>query len=126
MANDKNQNRLRRIFSGDLSVPEARRLVLLKAGIFWGLIFLCWVIYPAENAFSIQTHTFSFLGSFEEKHNPAGWWLFTVAMCFWGIAMLPFAAYVYRRFVSSLPPGGGFVCGHLAARGLGIALVGIF
>jgi len=95
----------RRIMTGRFGPSELKRYLITEALVFWGLIVLCWVIYPLENHYSIMTHTFSFLGSWEDKHNPSGWWLFSVAMLFWGCANIPITFYVGRRFRPAAPWG---------------------
>jgi hypothetical protein len=52
-----------------------------------------------------MTHTFSFMGSFEAKHNPQWWWIFSIAMTFWGVATVPLVFYLYRRFALISPWG---------------------
>jgi len=91
-------DRLKRNIRGRFDVVELRQYCLFEVGLFWGIIFLCWLAYPAENHYSIMTHTFSFLGSWEAKHNPEWWWLFTAAMLFWASATVPLTLYVHQRF----------------------------
>lgn len=115
-----------RIARGHLRHPELNRYLIGLSVVFWGLIFICWMIYPAENRYSIMTHTFSFLGSWEAKHNPQGWWLFTLALIVWGVGTVPLVAYTHHRFAAHYPrlawPGTFFLlCGCL-----GMVLVGIF
>jgi hypothetical protein len=76
---------LKRFLSGDLERTEIRRYLIFMTGVFWGLIFLAWLGYPAEHKYSITTHTFSFLGSYNEEHSPQWWWLFSIAMLFWSV-----------------------------------------
>lgn len=115
-----------RCIRGDFQKQEVRQYLAAEALIFWGLIFLCRMIYPDKNHYSILTHTFSFLGSFEPFHNPEGWWLFSIAMIFWGSATLPVVLFLYRcfRVISRWAAGTGAVLFALGC--LGIALVGIF
>ena len=78
--------------------PRALRVYLATlSGAFLGLIFLCWRQFPEENAFSILTHTFSYLGSFNEDRNPEGWPLFCIAVTGWGLASVPLVRYTVRR-----------------------------
>ncbi len=115
-----------RLLKGDFKPRELRRYLVFEIVFFWGLIFQCWRIFPEENNFSIMTHTFSFLGSFDSHRNPDGWWLFTIAMVFWGMATVPVALYIQRCFRSisdwSARIGGGL----LLTGALGIVLVGLF
>ncbi|HDP34025.1 MAG TPA: hypothetical protein ENN29_02830 [Candidatus Hydrogenedentes bacterium] len=117
---------LKRILSGDLNGREARRYVAFVSATFWGLIFLAWLGYPAENKYSIMTHTFSFLGSYETKHSPQWWWLFSLAMLFWGGAGIPLSLYYRRRFSAVSRRGAWAGAGLLIIGCLNIALVGVF
>jgi hypothetical protein len=90
---------IHRLLDGNFQRPELYRYVGLLSLTFWGLILIAWLCYPAENHYSIMTHTFSFLGSFEEKHSPDYWFFFTIAMAFWGTAMFPVVQYIHRRFL---------------------------
>lgn len=103
-----------------------KRYLIFMSTVFWGFIFLAWLGYPSENKYSIMTHTFSFLGSYEVKHSPVWWWLFTVALIFWGLSTFPLVLYIYRHFrrlsLAGARAGAFFLC-------LGacfIILVGIF
>ncbi len=112
--------------SGKLTAAELRRFIAFKASVFWALIFLAWLGYPSENRHSIMTHTFSFLGSYETYHNPRWWWLFSVALCFWGVAMIPPVRYAERCF-TAISPRGARVGTRLMLLGcLGIIGVGLF
>lgn len=117
---------LKRYIKGDFQPAELRGYLIFEALVFWGLIFVCWVIYPKENKYSIMTHTFSFLGSFNGNHNPSGWWLFTAAMVFWGSATVPLALYLYRRFAAISRWGARLGLSLMLAGCAGVALVGIF
>ena len=106
---------------------EELKLYLTAVSVyFWGLIFLAWLSFPADHKFSIMTHTFSFLGSFEAKHNPQWWWIFSIAMVSWGILMVPLVFYYHRRFVA-ISRGGAVTGTLLLLLGCaGISMVGIF
>ncbi|MCK5863064.1 MAG: hypothetical protein KAH38_11295, partial [Candidatus Hydrogenedentes bacterium] len=78
-----------RMLTGDFERTEIRRYLILMSVVFWGFILLAWIGYPAENKYSIMTHTFSFLGSYKTKHSPQWWWLFSIAMLFWCCAGIP-------------------------------------
>ena len=111
---------------GHFTRPQLRRYLMTMAGVFWGLILLAWLSYPREHHYSIMSHTFSFLGSNSEEHNPGWWWIFSIAMMFWSVSMLPIVQYTYRRFavVSKWAAGVGaflFVLGSV-----GIAIVALF
>lgn len=114
------------IVRGEFTPRMLRRYVLIEAVIFWGLIGLCWMLYPRENRYSIMTHTFSFLGSFENKHNPQWWWIFSVAMSFWGIANIPLALYARRRFAAISLWGARVGAGLFLLGSMGIISIAIF
>lgn len=118
--------KFKRYLSGELEQIEIRRYIVVMTGIFWGVIFLAWLGYPAEHKYSITTHTFSFLGSFNEEHSPQWWWLFSIAMLFWCFAGMVLAQYYRRRF-SVLSVWAAWVGAILFMLGcLNIGLVAIF
>ena len=90
--------RITRIITGNFTAPEIRAYVLAEAGIFWGLILTAWLSYPADHHYSIMSHTFSFLGSWDPQHNPDHWYFFSLGMGFWSLASIPLVFYHYRRF----------------------------
>lgn len=117
---------MKRFLSGDFDPAGLRRYLLTVSCTYWGLIFVCWLLYPDENRYSIMTHTFSFLGSFETKHNPQWFWLFSIAMVFWGIACGLLVRYVHRQF-TAISKWGAHIGALLLFGGCaGIGLVGIF
>ncbi|NLV46319.1 MAG: hypothetical protein GXY07_17680 [Candidatus Hydrogenedentes bacterium] len=111
---------------GQFSARILYRYLAALCFIFWGLIFAAWLGYPAENKYSIMTHTFSFLGSYEEKHSPVWWWLFSMAMLFWSVAGMPLVLYIYRHFVFVSKWGARVGAALLLLGCLNIGLVGIF
>ena len=117
---------LGRYIKGNFGSIEIRRYLAFQAMVFWGLIFVCWLIYPAENRFSIMTHTFSFLGRFDSIHNPKGWWLFSMAMVFWGASSVPLVFYRYRRFAAISPRGATVGAFMFLLVCMGTVLVGLF
>ena len=107
--------------------PETLRLYLAaEALIFCSTIFLCWRLFPQENAFSIHTHTFSYLGSFEADRNPPGWWLFSIAMVFWGLACVPIVLHNLRCLPPASSRGLQVTRGLMLTGCFGIVLVGLF
>lgn len=114
------------IARGHFTTETLRRYLAAVALVFWGLIFVCWRLFPAENAFSILTHTFSYLGSWEEDRNPRGWWLFCVAMTFWGLAAIPLVLYSIRRVAPIAPRGARAARVALLAGCVGLVIVGLF
>lgn len=117
---------MKRALSGEFHSHEVKNYLLFKALVFWGLIGLCWLAFPAENQFSIMRHTFSFLGSFQEEHNPRWWWLFSIAMLFWAVAMQPTTRYLHRRFAPVSRAGAAIAAGLFHLGSLGIAIVALF
>ena len=117
---------LQRAISGRLQPHELRRYLIFKTVVFWGLIGTCWLAFPAENQFSIMRHTFSFLGSFQEEHNPQWWWIFSVAMLFWAVAMVPTTRYLYHRFTAISPKGAAIAAWLFLLGSAGIAIVALF
>jgi len=114
------------LFKGNFTAQRLKTYLMVEACVFWGLILACRLLYPAQNRFSIMTHTFSFLGSFDAKHNPRFWVFFTIALVLWGILTIPVVLYLHRRIRQSSPwavwPGT-----LLLLEGcLGMILVGIF
>ncbi len=109
-----------------LSSTRIRYYLAGQALVFWGLILVCWLIYPKENHHSIMTHTFSFLGSWEAKHNPRGWWLFSVAMVFWGASNVVPILYLRRQLEAISARAASMGALFFLAGSLGVALVGCF
>lgn len=95
------------------------------AAVFWGLILLSRILYPAENSYSPMYNTFSTLGSLEENRNPSWWWIFSIALVFWGISSMPHVSYIRARFrrISVLHARIGFAL--LITGCAGIILVGL-
>lgn len=116
----------KRIARGHFTRVELQRYLMVMAGGFWGAILLAWLSYPAEHHYSIMSHTFSFLGSYNEEHNPAWWWIFSVAMFSWAVAMLPLVQYHYRRFAVVSRWAARVGAFFLLVGSLGTALVALF
>lgn len=117
---------VKRCIAGEHKPAEIRwHLALLAVG-YWALVYFAWRGYTAEHAYSVMTHTLSALGSFDERHNPEHFWLFSVAMIYCGATMIPIILYIRRRLmvISELGAWVGslfFLVGCLA-----IILTGIF
>lgn len=114
------------IVGGHFAPGTLRIYLAVEALVFWGVIFLCWRRFPVENAFSIHTHTFSYLGSFEPDRNPPGWWLFSIAMVSWGMASVPVVLHNLRLLARANPRGLGVTRFLLLMGCSGIVLVGLF
>jgi len=117
---------LKRIVTGRFDRNEVKRYLAFQTLAFWGAIFVAWLSYPTVNQYSIMTHTFSFLGSFEKKHNPEHWWIFSLAMVFWGMSSIPVVLYLYRRFAMLSTWGARVGCALMLLGSISIVFVGLF
>ena len=84
-----------KIIKGDFTLQQLKTHIFGVSTIFWLLILISSLFYPN---YSIMHHSFSYIGRPDVDHNPRAWWLFSVAMIFWGIALIPFTIYSYRKF----------------------------
>lgn len=114
-----------RLAAGDFDRTVLKRYLVVVCGIYWALIFASLGLFP-EHKFSIMTHTYSALGSYDESNNPQWWWLFSIAMTFWGIAMIPVVFYNFRRLAVISVWAAGIGAFFMMLGGVGISLVGIF
>ncbi len=110
---------------GDFDRSVLRRYLAVVSALYWSLILGALYLFP-EHKFSIMSNTYSALGSYDQNNNPQWWWLFSIAMTFWGIAMVPVVFYNYRRIASISSRGAGVGAFFLMLGGIGISLVGIF
>ncbi len=110
---------------GDFDRPVLQRYLAVVGGIYWCLIFACWRLFP-EHKFSIMSHTYSALGSYDQSNNPQWWWLFSVAMTSWGVVMIPVVFYNFRRLAVISAGAAGMGALFMMLGGIGISLVGIF
>lgn len=115
-----------RLVSGRHTPAEIRwHLAVLAIG-YWGLVCCAWRGYPAEHHYSAFTKTLSALGSFDDKHNPEWFWLFSVAMVYCGIMMIPVMSYIRRKF-SAVSKRGAQIGFFLFLIGcIAIILTGLF
>lgn len=119
-------NFVKELCEGRFSTQMLYRYLIFVCSIYWGLIFLAWLGYPTENRYSILTHTFSFLGSYDPNHSPQWWWLFSGAMIFWSVTSIPLAIHIYRYF-SRVSKWGARVGEVLLLTGcINVGLIGIF
>lgn len=116
----------RDIARGHFTPRTLRCYLAAEICLFWGLILICWLQYPEEHAFSILTHTFSFLGSFNDDRNPGGWWLFCIAMTGWGVATAPIVRYLHRTIAGAAGKRSRAVLVLLLMGCVGITMVGLF
>jgi len=61
------------VLTGRFREGGIKKYVVFESVVFWGIILMSLWSYPRDHHYSIMTHTFSFMGSFESKHNPE-WW----------------------------------------------------
>ena len=117
---------LKRYLSGGHSPAEIRwHLAVLVAG-YWGLVLCAWLGYPAENHFSVTTRMLSALGSFEDRYNPRWFWLFSVAMVYCGLCMVPVVLYVRRRLLAVSAWGATVGTGFFLLGCAALMLTGLF
>ncbi|HNZ47579.1 MAG TPA: hypothetical protein PLZ53_03795 [Candidatus Hydrogenedentes bacterium] len=118
--------RLLRLAGGGHTPKEMRWHLACLTGGFWGLVLLARLGYPAENHYAITKEMLSALGSFDARYNPRWFWLFTLAMTYCGLMMIPVMLYV-RRQLRDLSPIGTFVGTIFFIGGcLSIFLTGLF
>ncbi|HNQ90215.1 MAG TPA: hypothetical protein PKM73_16485 [Verrucomicrobiota bacterium] len=117
---------LRGALVGDFGRESLKGYLGVQAAVFWTLILLAWWAYPANHHFSILTHTFSFLGSPNPEHNPRFWWLFSLAMVFWGSSAMPVVLHLHRGFASLAPWLGTAGTACLGLGCVGLVLIGVF
>ncbi len=111
--------------TGDFDRPVLQRYLAAVGGIYWGLILTCAGLFP-EHKFSIMSNSYSALGSYDQDNNPQWWWLFSIAMTFWGIAMVPVVFYNFRRLATISVRAAGIGASFMMLGALGISLVGFF
>lgn len=114
-----------RVVTGDFDGIALRRYLAVVCGIYGSLIITCVALFPAPG-FSIMIHSYSTLGSWNESNNPQWWWLFSTAMTFWGIAMIPVVCYNFRRLAVISVWAAAIAAFLMMLGGMGVSLVGIF
>lgn len=115
-----------RFLTGRHSSSEIRwHLAALAVG-YWGLVFCAWLAYPAEHKYSIMKDTLSSLGSFDSGRNPDWYWLFSIAMVYCGLVMIPVMLYI-RRSLEIVSELGAWMGSVLFLSGcVMITLTGLF
>ncbi len=111
--------------TGDFDGGVLRKYLGIVCAIYWSLIFACIGLFP-EHKFSIMSYTYSALGSYNGSNNPQWWWLFSIAMVLWGVAMIPVVCYNYRRMRAISSWAALIGAFFMMLGGIGISLVGIF
>jgi hypothetical protein len=117
---------LKRCVTGWHTPREIRcHLALLGFG-YWGLVAGAWLGYPAKNGFSLHREMLSALGSFEERCNPEWFWVFSIAMIYCGVFMMPVTFYIWRRFKAISARGAWLGAFFFVMGCIGMAWVGLF
>ncbi len=117
---------VKRFLSGRHRPAEIRWHLAALAVVYWGLVFGAWLGYPAEHDYSVKTHTLSALGSFDDRHNPEYFWLFSVAMVYCGLAMTPVILYIRRRVMEVSRRGARLGAFFFLVGCAAIVLTGLF
>jgi hypothetical membrane protein len=117
---------LKRCLSGRHTPLEIRVHLAALAIVYWGLVFCAWLGLPERQNYSIMTHMLSLLGSFDDRHNPQWFWVFSVAMVYCGAAMVPIMLFIRRRFVAVSHWGAQVGVFFFLLGCAAIALTGLF
>lgn len=117
---------LKRYISGRHTPVEIRWHLALSAVGYWDLVFCAWLVYPAEHHYSVTTNMLSDLGSFEDRYNPEWYWVFTIAMVYCGITLMPVMFYIRRRFAAVSGWGARVGAFFFLVGCAGIVLTGLF
>jgi len=82
--------------------------------------------HPEAAPYSIFTSTFSYLGSFDLKKNPEGWFFFSLALWILALFLVPLTQYIGRRMAVINKTGAIVGAGLFLLGAAAIALVGLF
>lgn len=74
--------------------------LLLAGALFVG----AWSLYPPENGYAFLRKSASYLGSFDERRNPDGWWLFSIGLFALGLVTLGAARFRHRALRPLIDP----------------------
>jgi hypothetical membrane protein len=118
--------KVKRYISGQHTSTEIRWHLALLVGVFWALVFCAWLGYPTEHKYSVTRKTLSALGSFDNRHNPEWFWLFSLAMVYCGLTMVPVILYIRRRFMAVSDVGARVGSLFFLAGCAAIILTGLF
>lgn len=91
--------RLKRYLAGQHTHTEMRWHLAIIVIVFWGLVLCARIGYETGRDYSMHKQMLSALGSFDERHNPQWFWIFTLAMVFCGTFLVPVTFYIHRRFL---------------------------
>ncbi len=117
---------LKRCITGRHRPWEIRWHLALLAVVYWALVYLAYRGYSTGGVYSVMTHTLSALGSFDKKHNPEYFWLFSVAMIYCGLVMIPVIVYIRRRLAVVSETGAWIGSLFFLLGCVGIILTGVF
>ncbi len=84
--------------SGRFTGRTLRLYLIFMAAVFGSLIAIALLIFPQYTFFE---YSVSSLGSWQK--NPAGWWIFSIAMWAMGIMVVPFFMHAKRKFEKYTP-----------------------
>ncbi len=118
--------KVKRYISGQHTRREIRWHLAVLVLVFWGLVFCAWMGYPAEHKYSVTKKTLSALGSFDDRHNPEWFWLFSVAMVYCGLTMAPVIFYIRRRLMAVSDVGARVGAVFFLVGCAAIILTGLF
>ncbi len=118
--------KMKRYMLGRHTPAEIRRHLAVLVIVYWGLVFCAWLGYPAEHQYSVTKNTLSALGSFDDRHNPEWYWVFSVAMVYCGVTMTPVVFYIRRRFMAVSDLGARVGALFFLAGCAAIILTGLF
>jgi hypothetical protein len=94
-----------------------QRMFPIGAGIYVGLLFLSWLLFPG--AYSLAVNTISDLGN--PIKNPSGFWYFSAAFIYLAFFNIPFYRFVHKRLaplskllarfalLANIAASGGFI-----------------
>jgi hypothetical protein len=89
-------------------------------------LIISYLLYPAENSYSIMKDTISFLGSSDEDNNPEGWIFLTIGLVFLSIFLYVISLYQYHR-LRLINKFGAFLSLFIyILAAIGLFLTGIF
>ena len=114
-----------RLIFGHFDRKGLRWYLAAQTLVFWGLILFCLQLIPDENHFGFASHPFSYLGGFGPENNPRWWRIFSGAMIFWAVALIPVVFYLRRRFAVVSKWGSLSGAAWLLLGCAGIFLVGV-
>lgn len=114
-------NRARAYVLGEFPPRVLRIHLLLAAAVFGGLVYAAFAAFPG---YSMTVHTISALGNPEA--NPAGWWLFSLAVWAQAAVNLPFFMFARRVIAPRAPRAATLVAATTLVISAGLVVLGFF